>query len=175
MASSSVLIIDDDPDIRELFATFLRPAGYQVTAAADGVSGLSMAQRQRPDMILLDIGLPAGDGLTVLKRLKGLTTLQSVPVLVISGRSAIQCGEEVKKSEAIGFLQKPVDRATLLSAVRSGLKEEVQEQETGPCSLCGADPAAAIDPRLLEQIATTAGRAAAREVAQILRSKASVK
>jgi DNA-binding response OmpR family regulator len=68
MDKAKILIVDDDPDLRRGLNLRLRSAHYETAYATDGFSAISMAQKERPDLIILDIGLPAGDGFVVLER-----------------------------------------------------------------------------------------------------------
>lgn len=85
--------------------------------AQDGVTGLSMAQQEQPNLILLNLGLPTGDGMTVLQRLKRLSRLANLPVLVVTRCEADSCKDDVMQAQASGFLQKPLKKESFLSAV----------------------------------------------------------
>ncbi|RXH54754.1 response regulator [Granulicella sibirica] len=69
MKLKKILVVDDDPEMRLALKIRLRANNYEVEAAEDGVSAIAEARRRQPDLILLDLGLPAGDGFTVLERL----------------------------------------------------------------------------------------------------------
>src|SRR5688572_23149937 len=81
-----ILVIEDDADIRQGLCVRLRAHGYATEAAADSVTGLSLAQKMAPALILLDLGLPGGDGLSLLKKLKTLARTSSIPIIVLTGR-----------------------------------------------------------------------------------------
>lgn len=83
MAIRTVLVIDDDPDIRDLLQTALEEAGYQVLTAVDGAA-VPLAQAQRPDLILLDIQMPGMDGVEVSKRLRANPITAAIPIVVMS-------------------------------------------------------------------------------------------
>src|SRR5439155_8845417 len=76
-----ILIVDDDPDLRRRFNLRLRANHYDTSYATDGFSAIPMPQKQRPDLIILDIGLPAGDGFVVLDRLQQSAALSAIPVI----------------------------------------------------------------------------------------------
>src|SRR4029077_12160381 len=82
-----ILIIEDDPVARADLEARLEASGYSVARAADAASALTVVNREQPDLILLDLGLPAGDGFLVLERLRKIKSLAAIPVLVITGRS----------------------------------------------------------------------------------------
>lgn len=115
--SGKVLVVDDDADTRRGMGIRLRASGLEPIFATDGLSAISAAARERPDLILLDLGLPAGDGLTVLERLAKHHTLCSIPVVVISGRSAEVAQEKALALGAKAYLQKPVAVELLLETV----------------------------------------------------------
>src|SRR5881394_4559214 len=82
-----ILVIEDDPVARADLQARLEANGYIVAQAADAASALTVVNREQPDLILLDLGLPAGDGFLVLQRLRRIEAFATVPVLVITGRS----------------------------------------------------------------------------------------
>ena len=117
-----ILVIEDDAVARADLEARLAANGYLVARAADAASALTVVNRERPDLILLDLGLPAGDGFLVLERLRKIEALAAIPVLVITGRSD---AETRKRVEALGIaplLAKPVETEVLLAAIRAGLE-----------------------------------------------------
>jgi CheY-like chemotaxis protein len=116
-----VLVVDDDSDIRRGLNVRLRASGYATAFAADGVTAISMARKERPELILLDLGLPAGDGFQVLERLKINTELAHIPVIVLSARDAEGNERRAVKAGAAAYLQKPVDDEDLLEAISTAL------------------------------------------------------
>src|ERR1700684_3403014 len=83
--------------------------------AADGMASIAEARKHMPDLIILDLGLPAGDGFTVLERLKANDSLALIPVIILSARDLNPNMARALKAGAKAFLQKPVDNAQLLS------------------------------------------------------------
>jgi DNA-binding response OmpR family regulator len=124
MGQIKILIIDDDPDVRLSLNIRLKANHYDVVFAEDGVGSISEARKHMPDLIILDLGLPAGDGFSVLERLKANLNLSSIPVIVVSGRDRNVNRERALKGGAKAFLQKPVDNARLLSVIRQALGEK---------------------------------------------------
>ncbi|HEU4437224.1 MAG TPA: response regulator, partial [candidate division Zixibacteria bacterium] len=80
----SVLVVEDDADIRQLLWRYLEKEKYKVLLAKDGEEGLEAAEAQKPDVIILDLMLPRRDGLSVLKELRGKPELSSIPVLILT-------------------------------------------------------------------------------------------
>ncbi len=118
MSQKKILIIDDDPDVRLSLQLRLKANHYDVALAADGVASIVEAQKHMPDLIILDLGLPAGDGFSVLERLKANQNLCLMPVIVLSGRDRNANRERALKAGARFFLQKPVTNDELLSVIR---------------------------------------------------------
>jgi CheY-like chemotaxis protein len=122
VAAGKILIVDDDHDIRELLSLRLQSEGYQTVFAADAMSAVSVTRQQEPDLILMDIGLPGGTGLTVMERLKNFPALAHIPVLAVSARDPVATKEAALAAGARGFLEKPIDYDALLGAVREALE-----------------------------------------------------
>lgn len=105
----TALVVDDDPDTRAALSVRLRSMDLVVTEAADGASAVMQARRNPPDVVLLDLGLPCGDGYSVLQRMRDLDSMQNVPILVISGQEGHDVERRVLRAGADAFLQKPTD------------------------------------------------------------------
>src|SRR3989475_12598111 len=90
-----VLVIEDDPVARADLEARLEANGYIVALAADAASALTVVNRERPDLILLDLGLPAGGGFLVLERLRKIAPLPAIPVLVLPGRRDAETRQRV--------------------------------------------------------------------------------
>ena len=115
----TALVIDDEPQIRKLLRLVLEQHHFRAIEAADGRSGLAEVATRRPDVVLLDLGLPDMDGLAVLERLREWTR---VPVLILSVRdgsedkvAALDCGAD-------DYVTKPFDSAELLARLRAMLR-----------------------------------------------------
>lgn len=121
MEKSKILIVDDDPDLRRALNLRLRANHYETAYASDGLSAMAMAQKEKPDVIILDVGLPAGDGFVVLARLQQTAELASIPVIVLTARDPQSTREKIMNAGASAFFQKPADNAKLLNAIRSVL------------------------------------------------------
>ena len=120
-----ILVIEDDPVARADLQARLAANGYIVAQAADAASALTVVNRERPDLILLDLGLPAGDGFLVLERLRRIEAFATVPVLVITGRSDPETRKRVETMGVAPMLTKPIATEALLAAIRAGLETKV--------------------------------------------------
>jgi DNA-binding response OmpR family regulator len=119
---SKIMIVDDDPELRMALKVRLRANQYETVSACDGYSAIALAQKERPNLIILDLGLPAGNGYSVLKRLQESDALSSIPVIVLTARDP--AGNEVRSLDAgaTAFFQKPVDNNELLEVIRASLR-----------------------------------------------------
>ena len=123
MSQADILVVDDDPDMRQTLQIRLKANGYDVRCAEDGVGAISEVRSHTPDLIVLDLGLPAGDGFVVLDTLKTNVDLSSVPVIVLSGRDRKANEERVLNAGGRAFLQKPVQTNEFLAVIRHTLDE----------------------------------------------------
>jgi DNA-binding response OmpR family regulator len=121
MDKPKILIVDDDPILRRGLNMRLRSNDYDTAYATDGVSAIAMAQQERPNLILLDLGLPAGDGFAVLERLQQNANLSNIPVIVLTARDPLSSRVRALTAGATAFFQKPADNVKLLSAIRTTL------------------------------------------------------
>jgi CheY-like chemotaxis protein len=112
-----ILIVDDDDQFALLVAGYLRGAGYPSVTAADAMQGFMFAQREQPALIVLDINMPAGGGITLLERLVKSVRTQMIPVLVLTARTEQEIETQAMAKGAAGFLRKPIERDSLLEAV----------------------------------------------------------
>ncbi len=115
------MIVDDDTDIRRGLNVQLQANGYEVLFAADAISAMSVAVKERPDLIILDLGLPAGDGYVVMERLQNYPALACIPVIVLSGRDATNNRQRALDAGAYAFFQKPAEISRLLKSIRAAV------------------------------------------------------
>ena len=104
--------MDDDPDVRLGMHVRLKANHYDTFFVGDALSGMTEVRRNEPDLIVLDLGLPAGDGFVVMERLKAIPSLAVIPVIVVSARDVRANKDRVLKAGAKAFLQKPGENAT---------------------------------------------------------------
>src|ERR1700674_171423 len=123
MDSRKMLIVDDNADIRLGMHLRLKANQYETFFADDAFSGVAEARKHRPDLIILDLGLPAGDGFTVMERLKLIPFLAVTPIIVVSARDGLGNQKQAYEAGARAFLQKPVNDAELLAVIRQALGE----------------------------------------------------
>jgi len=121
MSSPKILIVDDDPDLRQALKLRLRANHYDTVHAVDGYSAIALAYKEHPNLIILDLGLPAGNGFVVLDRLQADDKLSSIPVIVLTARDAQSSEQRALEAGAAAFFQKPADNAELLSVIRATL------------------------------------------------------
>jgi DNA-binding response OmpR family regulator len=129
MGNKKILIVEDDPDVRHGMHLRLRANNYETFFAADAITSMVEARKHEPDLIILDLGLPAGDGFVVMERLKKIPSLAVIPIIVVSARDVRANQERALKAGAKAFLQKPVDDAELLAVIRQALGEPAQPLE----------------------------------------------
>jgi len=118
-----VLVVEDEPVQIQILTSRLKASGFDVVVARDGVQSVSMARKENPDLVLLDIGLPGGDGYTVLHRLKSLGNSLMLPIIAVSGRSAETDRAKMLAAGADDYFQKPVQLDPLIARIRELLGE----------------------------------------------------
>jgi adenylate cyclase len=121
MAKKTILIVDDNADTRLVLSARLKADHYHTVFAADALQAMSVALKERPDAILLDLGLPGGNGLMVLERLKANTSLGSIPVIIVTAEDPQVAEARTIEGGAVAFLQKPVDQDKLMAAVQQAV------------------------------------------------------
>ena len=114
----TILLIDDDQQLRAMFGLALRKNGYHVIEADSGVAGLAMARQHLPDLILSDIHMPGGDGSTLLRDIRHDPELRSRQVVLMTGRPDLVTPRKGMEEGADDFLVKPVSLDALRSCVR---------------------------------------------------------
>jgi CheY-like chemotaxis protein len=121
MPDKTVLIVDDDESMVRALSIRLRDSGYKVLAACDGMQAFAQAQRHQPDLILLDIRMPAGGGFGALERLNHSIRTMCIPVIIITALEEEGLREKAESFGANDFFKKPFDNGELLEAVNRGV------------------------------------------------------
>ena len=121
-----VLVVDDEPQILRALATNLRARGYEVDLAGTGEAALTLAQRHRPDAVILDLGLPGIDGLEVIRGLRGWT---AVPIVVLSVREREADKVAALDVGADDYVTKPFGMGELLARLRAALRRATPAEE----------------------------------------------
>ncbi|MDU0458707.1 MAG: sigma-54 dependent transcriptional regulator [Geobacteraceae bacterium] len=116
----TILVIDDEKDIRTSLSGILEDEGYEVITAASGVDGIECARQELPDLVLLDIWMPGMDGLETLEKLKVM--FPQVTVIMISGHGTIETAVRATKLGAFDFIEKPLSLEKVLISVANALK-----------------------------------------------------
>ncbi len=112
-----ILVVDDDSDLLLLISRKLTQAGHQVLTALDATQAVRQANKEAPDLILLDIRLPAGGGIGVLKTLKSSSKTMQIPVIAMTASEDPALRREVEAYCLEGFLKKPLDFEDLLKKI----------------------------------------------------------
>ena len=124
-----ILVVDDEPDIRNILQDILQDEGYSVSLAENAEQARKQFRKQLPDLVLLDIWMPNEDGISVLKSWVDNSQLESTPVIMISGHGTVENAVEAVKLGAYDFLEKPLSTGKLLLCVARGLENASLRQE----------------------------------------------
>ena len=128
-----ILIIDESVDSYHLLSTILQTHNFFPVWAADGMQAMAAARFHHPQAILLDIGLPGGDGFVVLERLKSNRLLSDIPVIVVTVRDRQEVEEKARRLGAAAYLSKPIQVDALMESLQSVLAT----QEGVPAGVTG--------------------------------------
>jgi DNA-binding response OmpR family regulator len=116
-----ILIVEDNMELVKILNMQLAQEGFEVAYAEDAVQAVSTAQQERPNLILLDIGLPGGDGFVVMERLSKLNTTKLIPIIIITGQDKAQAKQQALKAGVAGYLVKPIEFEILLAQIHKAL------------------------------------------------------
>jgi len=128
MAAQYILVVDDEPDIRQLIREILEDEGYEVAVAEDAEQAKELRLLRRPDLVLLDIWMPGEDGISLLKGWKKSGSL-CCPVIMMSGHGTIETAVEATRLGAYDFIEKPLSMAKMLLTIENALRSELLIQE----------------------------------------------
>lgn len=118
---SKILVVDDDPVVQRVLNAEFRKHNWELLFAGDAIAAIAVARREHPDLIVLDVGLPAGDAFVVLERLKSMPALSGIPVIVISGTDSAENRSRALAGGAIAFFEKNADMTELVATVIDAL------------------------------------------------------
>ena len=122
MSQKKILIVDDERDIVKALMIRLKSSGYGVITAFDGAQGVFMANKEIPDLVILDIRMPAGDGFSVVEKLKQSNRTHRIPVIFLTGSPERNAEERAMGLGARFYIKKPYDPEELLDAVKRALE-----------------------------------------------------
>ena len=159
---SSVLIVDDEPGIRTVLSDIFEDESYSVFAAADGIEGLEILEREDIDLVILDVLLPRMGGIDVLKEIK--RSHRTLEVIVISGHANIDIAVRAVKLGAFDFVEKPLSMEKIMNSARNALRVERLEKENAALKanlpddtmIGGSEPMQTIWERIQQASATNA-------------------
>jgi two-component system, NtrC family, sensor kinase len=126
---SKILVVDDDPDITKQLSFKFSKEGYNVVVAVDAYTGIQSARKEKPDLIILDIMLPAGGGLQVLKNIRSMPNISRTPVVILTGTSDNEMRKKIEQEGVEAYLLKPYDYNVLSQTVKQLLGKG--ESDTG--------------------------------------------
>jgi two-component system nitrogen regulation response regulator NtrX len=159
MPKFRILVIDDEAAIRDSLRMTLEYEGYEFLGAATGQEGLAVAEREAPDLVLLDVKMPGMDGIEVLERLRNMN--DSLPVVVVSGHGTISTAVEATKKGAFDFIEKPFASERVLVSLRNALDSRQLRDENRTLKKAVEVRHQMIgDSPVLKQVMTLVGRAA---------------
>lgn len=124
-----VLIVDDDVDLQRALSVRLKASGFDLVVARDGLQAVTTARREKPDAILVDLGLPGGDGFSVIERIQQMEPLRTIPIVVLSARDPAAFEKRARALGAVAYLQKPAVPAELIQTLRVAIGDAEPEAE----------------------------------------------
>jgi two-component system nitrogen regulation response regulator NtrX len=173
MPKSRILVIDDEAAIRDSLRMTLEYEGYEFAAAATGQEGLALAERDTPDLVILDVKMPGMDGIEVLDRLRAMN--DSLPVIVISGHGTIGTAVEATKKGAFDFIEKPFASERVLVSLRNALDQRRLRDENRSLKRAVEIRHQLIgESRALRQVMAAVGRAAPTNATVLIQGESGV-
>ncbi len=121
MTRKKILIVEDERDLANSLSIRLRANQYDTVVVYDGDSAVDVANREKPDLILLDLGLPGADGYSVMTNMKAFPDLADTPVIIVTAREKMRDKLRAMDSGALYFFEKPFDNEDLLAVISSAL------------------------------------------------------
>ncbi len=155
MASHKIVVIDDSAVIRNMVRDMLPKGNFEVLEAKDGVQGINLIRQEHPNLIMLDFLLPRMSGWEVFQQIQGQSELQSIPLVLMSGRKEEVTEKLQEPFEYFEFVQKPFDKEELIEAIKSAMVKAKRRPAPVPVAASGSATAAA---------AATSGGASGAEI-----------
>jgi two-component system response regulator VicR len=125
--AKKILIVDDDKQIALLLGSRLKANKYEIVMAYDAWQAVAKAFKEKPDLIILDMKMPAGGGISVMENLRNSIDTALTPVIVITAYPSLEIRQKVKEMGAVDFISKPFKAEDVLSRIRKGLGEISRE------------------------------------------------
>ncbi len=122
MSNGKILVVDDEVDIVRSLSMRLRAEGYEVSVAMDGLGATKKAIQEQPELIILDIGMPAGNGHVVVERLRNIDQTAQIPVIYLTARTSEEDFRKASEGKVCKYITKPFDAGILLAAVEDQLE-----------------------------------------------------
>jgi len=122
--AKKILIIDDEPDVIETLEFMLKARGFEIISASDGLSGISRAKADNPDLILLDIMMPGMDGYEVCSKLKRENATKNIPIIMLTAKGESDAVISAHKLGANDYIVKPYNLPTLLAKLNKFIKTQ---------------------------------------------------
>jgi DNA-binding response OmpR family regulator len=128
--AKKILIADDEPNVVKLIASRLKANKYDIIVAQDSLYAVQKAMEEKPDLIILDIKMPAGGGLSVFENLKMSADTMMIPIIFITAHPSEELRDKVMQMGAEGFIAKPFNADDLLAQVKKALGEDTEKKQT---------------------------------------------
>jgi two-component system alkaline phosphatase synthesis response regulator PhoP len=125
MTKKKILVVDDELNIIKSLSDLLAASGYEVITAMDGKAGIELAEKAKPDLILLDIMMPKISGLELLKKMKSKEKHAHVPIIIVSAKSDVDTLSEAMWNYADKYITKPYDPQDILKSIQSSLSSSL--------------------------------------------------
>lgn len=151
MASHKILVIDDSNVIRNMVRDMLPKGNFEVLEAKDGVQGLNLIRQERPNLIMLDFLLPRMSGWEVFQQIQASQELQTIPLVLMSGRKEEVTEKLQEPFEFFEFVQKPFDQKELIDAIKAAMAKAKRRPISAPAGAAAGGAAPAGDLQALNE------------------------